>query len=71
MSCVVIGDIEDSRLLDWTEAQRIAGGMDVKIDRITTTVETADDGLILPSVFGVIVNSVIEGIARSQRRPPM
>jgi hypothetical protein len=58
------------RALNDEQLATIAGGMDVKIGQVTSSVETTDGGVLSPGTFGKIVKAVtgaIEGAAAARR----
>lgn len=63
MSRIVIEDVIRTSPLDATALDAIAGGMDVQIDRVNTTVRSADDeGTLAPDVVGLLVGVVLRGL---------
>ncbi|HVZ01595.1 MAG TPA: hypothetical protein VHA35_18965 [Dongiaceae bacterium] len=53
--------------LDQEALDRVVGGMDVKIDQVTSTVNTAASGGLGSNVLGGIVKNVVEGIKGKDR----
>ena len=67
MSSIVINDLVERTVLDQTGLTRIAGGMDVKIGQVDSSIRSVDDGSTLsPDVLAAIVKVVVDGL---QRRP--
>ncbi len=57
--------------LDDEALAAVAGGMDVQIGEVSSTVRTTDGGSLLsPGVLGSLVGAVLGGIRDAARRPP-
>ncbi len=70
MSNIVIKDIIETTVLDQAAMAVIAGGTDVHIDSVSTTVRSADDQSgIGPNLLGALVNIVIDGIRQQSQQP--
>jgi hypothetical protein len=71
MSRLVIKDIGETIVLDRTAMVGIAGGMDVHIDSVSSTVQSTDDHSgVGPGVLGALVNIVIDGIRQQSQKGP-
>jgi hypothetical protein len=63
MSRIVIEDISQPTTLDGTALAGIVGGMQVQIDKVSTTVQSADDqGTLAPDVLSLLVGVVVRGL---------
>jgi hypothetical protein len=75
MSNLVINDLSEITDLDRKAIAGIAGGMEVHIDKVTSSVETTDgQSGIGPNLLGALVNIVIDGIrqqSQNQNRRPL
>jgi hypothetical protein len=70
MSSIAIKDIIETTVLDQAVMAAIAGGTDVHIDSMSTTVRSTDDqSPIGPNLLGALVNTVIDGIRQQSQKP--
>jgi hypothetical protein len=63
-----IRDLDSVEVLERNAMSSVTGGVDVKIDKVTTTIDSTDGGLISPGMFEAILNSVIRGLGEQQQR---
>jgi hypothetical protein len=75
MSSIKLSDLPETSDLDRNAMAGIAGGMEVHIDKVTSTVETTDgQSGVGPNLLGTLVNIVIDGIrqqSQNQNRRPL
>jgi hypothetical protein len=63
MSSIRIEDIGTATALDRTAMAGLVGGMEVRIEKVSSTAQNADDGtLVDPAVLGAVVSSVINAL---------
>jgi hypothetical protein len=68
MFSIKISDLPEITDLDRNVMAGIAGGMDMHIDKVTSTIETTDgQSVISPNVLGTLVNMVIDGIRQQSQ----
>ena len=65
MSCIVINDLVERTDLDQAQLARVVGGVDVKIDRVDSKIESVDDGSDLSAdLLAAVVKVVLGGMQR-------
>ena len=65
MSGIVIGDLFEGTELDQALLARIAGGVDVKIERVDSSIQSVDDGSLLsPDLLAAVIKVVVGGMQR-------
>ncbi|HVS16568.1 MAG TPA: hypothetical protein VMV46_21845 [Thermoanaerobaculia bacterium] len=53
-----------SQSLQPEDLDQVVAGVDVKIEQVSSTVSTADDGTLSPGVIDAIVSSVLDALRR-------
>lgn len=68
MFSIKISDLPETTDLDRNAMAGIAGGMEVHIDKVTSTIDTTDgQSVIGPNLLGTLVNIVIDGIRQQSQ----
>jgi hypothetical protein len=69
MSSITVDDLALTTNLDRVAMRSIAGGMDVRIDDVSSTVRSTDDQSSLsPDLLGRLVTAVIDGISQQSHK---
>jgi hypothetical protein len=69
MRSIAIKDLDETTDLDQAAMAEIRGGMDVRIESVSSTVRSTDDNSVLsPELLGGIVNAVIDSISQQSHK---
>jgi hypothetical protein len=69
MRSITVKDLDETIDLDQTAMAGIAGGMDVKIENVSSTIRNTDDNFVLSAdLLGTLVNRVIDGIRQQSQK---
>lgn len=69
MRSIAIKDLDETTDLDQAAMAEIRGGMDARIESVSSTVRSTDDNSVLsPELLGGIVNAVIDSISQQSHK---